>query len=356
MPDVPGKRGTSPRTMWFIMSLVMLCGLVMVLLVAEYILRASGYGEIYITDPLFQSSTYPGVVYEFRPGARGYLWGHTRTQISEEGLRGPEITVSKPSGVLRVGVFGDSFTFGLGVEESQTYARNLEGQLEECVDRNHGSVQVLNFGVPSYNITNIVSSFVDKAAPFSLDVAILSPILDDYGFDRNHHADEYGYPVMAGTPLKPGPIKNALRKVRLAYLARNAWVRLIGVGDAERAVLLDPQTDPELAKRTMERAERELRRFKEVGQNRGTAIVYAQLGWRESTDMDRLVERIGLYHVAIKKALEGHSTAELVVSDKDGHPSPLQHRLIASTLKEAICTLLRSRQNSAGTHDGANLR
>src|SRR5262245_27130017 len=96
------------------------------LLLAEVLARRTGAAALSLTDPIYRRSSAPGVVYEFRPGARGYTWGRTWVEVNSLGLRGPEVDRVKPPGVYRIGVFGDSATFGQGVSEEATYARVLE--------------------------------------------------------------------------------------------------------------------------------------------------------------------------------------------------------------------------------------
>lgn len=306
-------------------------------------LRLTGYAELSITDPLFRQSASPGVVYEFRPNATGYCWGRTRTQINGSGLRGPEITLDKAKGAIRIGVFGDSATFGQGVDEDSTYARVLERRLREVSGATAPSIEVLNFGVPAYNIGNMVSTFTEKGVRFDLDVAILAPIPEDYGFHREHAADAYGYPIHAGTPVKPGPLKNFLRHVHLAYVARDAWLRLRGYGVKEQEVLQDPSADPELAARTLDRAARETERFAEVARQRGIVAIYLNLGSRTPPEIEKDVERAGFTVMNVQPALDGIDPSTLVVSARDNHPSALYHGIIAGELLEPLSAILRER-------------
>ncbi len=55
-----------------------------------------------------------------------------------------------------------SVTFGHGIADKETYARVLEQKLRHRFRSQRLNVEVLNFGVPAFNITNIVSSFVEK--------------------------------------------------------------------------------------------------------------------------------------------------------------------------------------------------
>lgn len=64
------------------------------------------------------------------------------------GLRGTAVGRSKPPGTLRILVLGDSFAFGFGVEDDETFPARLETLLRERLGR---PVEVLNAGVPGWN-------------------------------------------------------------------------------------------------------------------------------------------------------------------------------------------------------------
>ena len=303
--------------------------LVVALVLAELLTRLTGVAAPSMTEPIYQPSAAPGVVYEFRPGARGYTWGRTWVEVNSLGLRGPEVTPAKPAGVLRIGVFGDSATFGQGVREEETYARVLE--------RSGPNLQVLNFGVPSYNIANIVHTFVEKGVPLDLDVAILAPIVEDYGLHRAHTVDAYGYPVHAASPVKPGTLKNLLRRLHLSYVVRDAWWALTEAGTPEIQVLDGSHETDTLAGPTWERAERELSRFVSVAREHRIEAIYLALGRPMPPRLAELVSRMGFAAtIDMQPITAAYSPEALQVSPRDGHPSPLYHRLVAEALGRAL--------------------
>lgn len=78
-----------------------------------------------------------------RPGYQGTFQG-TRVSINALGLRAPEIDVPKPPDRRRLVCFGDSITFGYGVDDDQTYAARL-GRLLAAQ-----RMEVVNAGVTGY--------------------------------------------------------------------------------------------------------------------------------------------------------------------------------------------------------------
>ncbi|KHK01821.1 SGNH/GDSL hydrolase family protein [Desulfovibrio sp. TomC] len=76
---------------------------------------------------------------------------------------------SRPA--LRVLCLGDSFTYGVGVNDEQTYPALLQIYLQERFpDR---SVEVINAGIPFYDIFDELSYYRDKGRYLAADVVVL---------------------------------------------------------------------------------------------------------------------------------------------------------------------------------------
>jgi lysophospholipase L1-like esterase len=72
-----------------------------------------------------------------------------RVSLNEDGFRSAPVVAAKRPGVLRVACIGDSWTFGMNVNQDQTYPARLEALLREQM---RGSdVEVMNFGVLGYS-------------------------------------------------------------------------------------------------------------------------------------------------------------------------------------------------------------
>ena len=67
--------------------------------------------------------------------------------VNALGLRGPERRVSKPPGTRRILLLGDSFAFGWGVEQEETFGARLERQLAP----RGGPVEVWSAAVPGWS-------------------------------------------------------------------------------------------------------------------------------------------------------------------------------------------------------------
>ena len=83
------------------------------------------------------------------------------------GLRGTyPSNLEKPADVKRIGVFGDSQTFGETVNDHETYISLLNEKLP--------NTEVLNFGVRGYGVDQMLLYFEQEAAKYDLDIAVLA--------------------------------------------------------------------------------------------------------------------------------------------------------------------------------------
>lgn len=111
-------------------------------------------------------SNVPGVYWSLQPNTRGYAppldlaavlprlvpqsKGTTQTATAFEsnslGLRNAEVPFDKPADEYRIVCLGDSWTFGQGVGQDETFARVLEKRLANAAPDVH--VRVINAGMP----------------------------------------------------------------------------------------------------------------------------------------------------------------------------------------------------------------
>jgi lysophospholipase L1-like esterase len=106
----------------------------------------------------------PDLFWSPRPGFRGDFLGKTVT-INDLGLRGPGIRVPKPPGVRRVVCFGDSITFGYGVNDEETYAFLLGKILAPR------GVEAVNAGVTGYTSYQVLGLLARLSPSIGADAA-----------------------------------------------------------------------------------------------------------------------------------------------------------------------------------------
>ena len=80
-----------------------------------------------------------------------------RMSTNEHGFRGSFPPRARRPGVKRVVAIGDSFTFGLGAEDGETYPAQLEVELERR--RGDGRAEVLNLSAPGWNLENARAAY-----------------------------------------------------------------------------------------------------------------------------------------------------------------------------------------------------
>jgi lysophospholipase L1-like esterase len=122
----------------------------------------------------------PAICLELRPGADVTYTGWllrvppTRMRVNQLGGRGEEVPPKTP-GRLRIATFGDSFTFGQGVEETESWPAAVANALNE-----HGvDVEILNFGVPGHGTPQSVALAERLIPRIQPDVVLVGVFTND---------------------------------------------------------------------------------------------------------------------------------------------------------------------------------
>ena len=110
-----------------------------------------------------------------------------RLRFNRAGFRGPERTEKKPAGLQRIAVLGDSMIAGLGVEESDTLAGQLEFRL-----RDKGIAgEVLNFGVSASSPAQALVLFEELVGRYEPDLVISAFFVGNDLSDSSAELDHY---------------------------------------------------------------------------------------------------------------------------------------------------------------------
>jgi len=108
---------------------------------------------------------------------------------NSSGFRGlREYSPKKPAGVIRLAVLGDSFPFGFGVQDGETFSSLIESQM---LNR-----EVLNLGVPGYGMDQIYLSYREIARKYHPDIVLITIFPEDFwrctrSFADSGHAKPY---------------------------------------------------------------------------------------------------------------------------------------------------------------------
>ncbi len=188
---------------------VLLASILVCLVALEVGLRLfwSGY---YVKEPKGYVQWSPMRGWENRPSVRtDYGEPEFRTTVIHNswGFRGPEVTRANPEGRCRALVLGDSFTYGVGVENDETFSARME-QMEP-------RLQALNTGVNGYGTSQELMLLVEKGLDFSPDLVIVA-------FFWNDVANTYlrSFPVFS---LENGTLRYPTAEVEPA--PRGTWPR-----------------------------------------------------------------------------------------------------------------------------------
>jgi lysophospholipase L1-like esterase len=157
---------------------------VLILIILEFGLRFIGFtgmkSKLVIdfdkrrANPPYRTSKTLG--WDLLPNWEGEV-SLTKVSTNSFGMRDDEFPFEKPENSLRILVLGDSFTFGLGVEQSAIYPK----QLEQILNRQESefSVSVLNGGVGGYNTEQELKWLKEKGLAFDPDIVIVGFVLND---------------------------------------------------------------------------------------------------------------------------------------------------------------------------------
>lgn len=124
----------------------------------------------------------PAVSYTLRPRGRIEAWGDTFT-ANEIGYRtGPLPGRRGGRKTFRIVFLGDSWTFGMGVREEESFPAQVAQLATSTSSR---PVEALNLGLPGYNTLNEIAAldfFYDRLRP---DAVVICPTMNDADSSAN---------------------------------------------------------------------------------------------------------------------------------------------------------------------------
>ena len=100
-------------------------------------------------------------------------------RINSLGFRSPPIKRIKPSGTIRIVVLGDSFTWGWGVDQDETYSMVLENILNQRKTSN-SKFEVINTGVTGYSTDQEYLLLKNEGLNLNPDIVVLFVYFNDF--------------------------------------------------------------------------------------------------------------------------------------------------------------------------------
>ncbi len=317
-----------------------LAAVVLSLLVLELAFRLVGVsvGTVQINRGTVQRSSNPRLAFELRPGA--FVRAEVDYRINSGGLRNPEVSLTKPPGVGRIAVLGDSIAFGYWVAEEQAFPRQLERMLGP-------QIQVLNFGVPGYNLDQEIEALRTRVFEYSPDLVVVALCLNDL---EGIFSYEYGLTV--DRSARSARLSGRLREGLLRRSVLAAWIeyRLAELEARRRfAQARNPLGGPLYEEAVGEQKKALLARFGTLHALLaarglpGLVAVFPTFGKRFSNypyrDLHAAVvesaRESGLLAVDLLDCFAGYDLWDVRVDVV--HPNPMGHRIAAHGIRDALC-------------------
>jgi hypothetical protein len=98
-----------------------------------------------------------------------------RQETNADGYRGPQLPQARTPGICRIAVLGDSFVYGMG----ETAAATVPAAIERTLKAQGRAVEVMNFGVPGYNLDESRTAAAVFASRWQPDAVVLLVFRND---------------------------------------------------------------------------------------------------------------------------------------------------------------------------------
>lgn len=315
----------------------------------------------------------PHFGWELTPGAHGVGRRGEGYRINSSGLRGSEIAVKKHPGTYRIVAIGDSFTFGMAVDQQETFPERLGAFLK----RANLNCEVINCGVIGHNMWQHCETLKRKALAFSPDLVILALFFDDISGYAPPHKKPGEWQKFSPFRKKKLPsimsniylynfLNNTDELIKYRYRYREGHDYLKSIEERKKDIGSPNIRDAnyramagELEKEDSEGFSHTLKRFVSRCREKGAKILVViipdsiQLNEVELQGFNRLVqdlcERMQVPFLDMTPVLESQKDlSSLYLFPIDAHNSPKGQRIIGETIGKKILEMkevLRSPNN-----------
>ncbi|MBN2492341.1 MAG: SGNH/GDSL hydrolase family protein [Planctomycetes bacterium] len=275
-----------------------------------------------------------------------------RYRTNSHRLRDPERPLGRPAGVRRILVLGDSLTFGSGVNDEDTFVRQLERRLNASADGGH--YEVINAACASWGTAHHLVFLEELGWKFEPDLVLMAFHDDDPKDNRLAdfvHLEEDGRFVLLRRSVGAAT-KWTARIPLYAWLAQHShlfsrlrlqlaqWVKNRRAAEPRRTDFLAPDKLPEAVwpEADWRLTERLLAALADRARAHGAKLALLHVPFpRYNRAVERryvaMAEALSLPHLELIDLLDQHNTpADPTYFPVNRHFTPKGHRLIAEAL------------------------
>lgn len=285
--------------------------------------------------PPRMNRSHPTRGYTLRPGFEGESRFGIPFRVSAQGFRSPEVAVPKPEGTRRVLVLGDSVTWGAGVREEETFARQLEAALRDELDC---VVEVVNAGISGYGSVEQLDVLRNDGIALDPDVVLV------YHVENDNQSSSHAQGGLAAFVKNQIVYRSYLFGAALYAWRTAAWRVAAARAGGDRAAWSAEQRAWDRRPGTAASLDA-LREIAALARERGArAILASHPASLHDPSLDtarnRLLREVaaesGMVFVDVEPALHAIRDRDIAVSKTDRHPNGFAHGSIADALRPAV--------------------
>lgn len=329
-----GIRMRSSLKQWIKKRAELIKGLIiLIMIILLFLIVLESYLRITIKD---ETS-----LYGFGPGSIKFNKEHV--VLNNDLMRDRNYTLEKDNNTIRIAVFGDSFTFGSGINNaSDVYVKVLEKKLN---NKSGGkNYEVMNFGVAGYDFNKQLKDLNDKGMKYNPDIVIFGTNINDIDVDKDDlpsRSEEYH---IIQLPYLGFWLRNSLYSYYFVESRFNRIVENSGLKENIEEYLIRVQLSREFNDFNSKKI-KEMIDYVNDKSIKPVIVVFPLInGFKNYTLMplyDFIINESisnGVEPIGILGVWKQYNESQLVVNNYDSHPNELAHSLAAEEIYRVMKT------------------